>query len=384
MKPYADIISRMALIHCHLGPLTHLERGVLDGLLRCAAGHGWDVAVEAWTEIPEGTERDADAHLVRGNHPRLERLRATGRPVVAIGCDLPFSLPQVWLDDRAIGAAAAHHLIDRGFRLLGYRGDPGIPTSVRRRAGFIEAAGAAGVAGLDLEAAPALLQRWSHAGELADTRRLLAELERPLGILAFTCHVGRRVLSALAGSEPPHRLAVVAGDHDPQVAMASRPVLACVRTAPERLGFTAGEVIAGLLAGRPAPTAPILLPPAGVDDGASAAMRAVTDPAVLAALAHAERDAEADVDALAAAAGVARRTLEMRFRASLGEAPARLLRRRRMNRALGLLADGSQPVAEVATACGWASATRFSADVRAATGMPPLAWRRMAQRGGLV
>jgi LacI family transcriptional regulator len=192
--------------------------------------------------------------------------------------------------------------------------------------------------------------------------------------------VGRRILSAVDPGEVPNRLAVVAGDRDPLVAGACRPTLAGIDIGVHRMGIAAGELVADLLAGRPAPGSTILVPPVGVDDGGSAAGRAVVDPVVLAALAAIAAGA-AQVPDMAAAAGVSRRTLELRFAAALGEAPAAALRRHRLGRALERLRADDAPIVAIAAACGWSSAARFSADIRAATGRTPQAWRLAARHG---
>lgn len=361
----------MPLIGCDLGPLTHLEGGVLAGFLRAASARpGWVVAVTAWNECPENGPAP-DAWLVRG------RDRAARRgPVVTVA---DHGEAAVWVDDAACGRLAAEHLLHAGFRAIAYRGDAGIACSRRRLAGARAAALAAGATFRDLPPAPGLLAHWSLAAEADDHRRVLADAPRPLGLVAFTAHVGRRVLAA-APEEVPHTLAVVGCDHDPIVSAACRPSLAGVSVAPERLGARAADLMADALAGRRLPSRPVLVAPDGVIAGGSADAQAVADPVVVQAL-RAIDEGVVRVPDLAEACGVSRRALELRFRAALGCAPGDLVRQRRMQRALGLLAASELPVAEVGARCGWASPTRFSADVRSATGLPPQQWRAQARTG---
>jgi LacI family transcriptional regulator len=354
--------------------MTWIESGVLAGFLDVARGQsGWEVAVEAWNEIPRRGQRP-DVVLVRGSRARRRGRIAT----VCIGRDA--NLPRVWVDDREVGRLAGRHLLAQGFRDLAYRGDPGYLVSRERRTGLAEVAAAAGAGFHDLPPGPSLAEAWSLAGERRDTRAALDRCPRPLGLLAFTAHVGRRILAAVDPGEVPNRLAVVAGDRDPLVAGACRPTLTGIDLGVRRMGTAAGELVAGLLAGRPAPAEPVLVPPVGVDDGGSAAGRAVADPVVMAALAAISAGA-AQVPDMARAAAVSRRTLELRFAAALGEAPAAALRRHRLDRALERLRTDDAPIAAIAAACGWSSPARFSADIRAATGRTPQAWRLAARHG---
>lgn len=63
------------------------------------------------------------------------------------------------------------------------------------------------------------------------------------------------------------------------------------------------------------------------------------------------------------------------FRESLGVSPYAYVKRRRMTKALRLLRETDPPVGEVAADCGYASPTRFAAEVKAAFGAPPSAIR---------
>lgn len=360
----------MPLIACDLAPMTHLETGVLSGFLVAAMAHPtWTVAVSAWNEVPAHGPTP-DLWLIRGHR------RPPGRSSRVVRIGDSSSDPAVWLDDRACGAMAAQHLLASGFRTIAYRGDPGIVCSGERARGAADATAEAGAAFIDLPPSQSLRRRWSIAAEAADHRAALARCPRPLGLVAFTVHVGRRVLAATEPDEVPNALGVVACDHDPVVAAACRPSLACVSTPAEAIGRAAADLVAEVLAGRTIAAARRLIPPSAVSSGGSAAGSAVADPLVIAALDAIRADPMRSVLDLAGALGVARRTLEVRCAAALGSSPGQLMRRRRIGRALELLRATDLPASAVATACGWASATRFTADIRTATGMPPQAWRR--------
>jgi AraC-like DNA-binding protein len=77
---------------------------------------------------------------------------------------------------------------------------------------------------------------------------------------------------------------------------------------------------------------------------------------------------------LAHHAGLSLAWFKARFRAEIGQPPARYVMRRRIDRALELLAAG-RPVTRVANDLGFASSQHFANVVRRWTGKPPGAWR---------
>lgn len=78
---------------------------------------------------------------------------------------------------------------------------------------------------------------------------------------------------------------------------------------------------------------------------------------------------------LARQAGLTLAWFKARFRAEVGQPPARYVTRRRIDRALELLAAG-RPVTRVSADLGFASSQHFANVVRRWTGKPPGAWRR--------
>lgn len=70
------------------------------------------------------------------------------------------------------------------------------------------------------------------------------------------------------------------------------------------------------------------------------------------------------------------------FRGTFGAPPHAFIMQCRIDRALGLLIDSDEPVAQIAIACGFSDQAHFSRVFSQKAGMPPSAWRRY-QRGGI-
>jgi AraC-like DNA-binding protein len=70
------------------------------------------------------------------------------------------------------------------------------------------------------------------------------------------------------------------------------------------------------------------------------------------------------------------------FRGSFGMAPHAFVMRCRTDRAMQLLVEGDEPIAQIAIACGFADQAHFSRAFARRMGSPPGVWRRL-QRGAV-
>ena len=91
---------------------------------------------------------------------------------------------------------------------------------------------------------------------------------------------------------------------------------------------------------------------------------------------HADVAARPSLAELAAGVGVHPVTLARAFRRTFGCTIGEYLRRLRIERAAEQLATGTQPLAEIALAAGFADQSHFSNVFRRRVGMSPSAYRR--------
>lgn len=105
----------------------------------------------------------------------------------------------------------------------------------------------------------------------------------------------------------------------------------------------------------------------------------VTDPHVLAALAHIEGALEEPIsrESLASIAGVSTRHLERLFQSRIGCTIGQHLKMQRLERARNLLRQSSLSVLEVAVASGFSSSAHFSRAYRKRYGHPPRVERKL-------
>ncbi|NVK42942.1 MAG: AraC family transcriptional regulator [Oceanospirillaceae bacterium] len=104
----------------------------------------------------------------------------------------------------------------------------------------------------------------------------------------------------------------------------------------------------------------------------------LSDPLVARALTllHAHPEKAWTLESLCSLAGTSRTVLTERFGQLIGQPPMRYLNAWRMQKAAGLLAEGTLKVAAVAAAVGYDSEAAFSRAFRKFAGRPPARWRQ--------
>ncbi len=349
-------------------------RGLLRGIAEYSRLYGpWSFFVE-----PGGVsdlrrwQAEGVIALVRSRRQAL-RLRAARLPLV----DLDYALPELepWgvsTDEPAIAGLAARHFLDRGLRRFAFVGWEREAFWERaRREGFISAVGHAEV------------YRWPRAREWPREQRHLARwlaaLPRPSGVFASNDERGRQVLEAarLARLRVPEDLAVLGVDDDEVLCELAVPSLSSIALDTRTIGYEGAALLDRLMSGR-RPGRPVLVGPLGIVARRSTEVLAIDDPAVVSALQLLRRNVHRPlrVADLLRAAGVSRRTLEVRFREALGRTPHQELLRTRLERVSDLLVRTDWPLKRVASACGFTYAEQMHAAFRRALRTTPARFRR--------
>jgi LacI family transcriptional regulator len=316
----------------------------------------------------------------------LETLQALQRSVVNVGAVLPdVPFPRVGVDHHQVGAAAARHLGERGFRHFGFVGHPLHLYSTLREAGYRQQLGRRPHTLACYHEHPA--RSYRRRGRLLvlneGLQRWLRALPKPAAV--FACHDvwALQVVEAcrLTGLRVPDEVAVLGVDNDDLLCELARPSLSSVVVPAERIGYEAAALLERLLQRRRPPRQPRLLPPAGVVTRRSSDVLAGGDVDVNAALhfIRAHRQQAISVDDVLRVVPLSRRSLERRFRAvherSLGEE----IRQAHLERAKELLATTALSMVEIAQQSGFASAHYLCRVFRHATGQTPTAYRRQVR-----
>ncbi len=307
-------------------------------------------------------------------------------PFVNLYGGKPFSrhLPQVGVDNRAIGRAGAHYLADLGFKHFAYFGLRADPATEDRGRAFVEALAernlSADVIDYGRRYPEIKIEATLIHPEDPVLHRWLAQLPRPIGI--FVCDDRRALLVSEAcrhlGMHVPEEVAILgAGDHE-VLCYEAFPPLSSLRLPLEQEGYRAAELLEHLMKGGKPPSQPILLQPGGVTVRQSTDTLAVADVQVAAALRYIRENAcrGIEVDLVARHAGLNRRYLERRFRAYIQRSPFQEIRRVQMDAVKDLLAQTDLTIDAIADQTGFGGRTRLTVEFSKHVGTSPGAFRK--------
>jgi LacI family transcriptional regulator len=309
-----------------------------------------------------------DGIIVHANNlKQLELFRKWRVPVVNIGEDLNFNcqIPRLALNNQRIGRLAAEHLIGLGLKNLVFHGVHGRWYSDERLRGFKQAAKDA-----NLKAGSFLLPHmtrdalWNERYE--PIKRWLKTLPLPIGIFAVHDFRASIVLSACReiGLRVPEDVAVIGSDNNLMVCEFTAPTLTSVCVNAYRMGYESARLLDKLMRGEPAPSEPVLIDPSEVMARASTDVLHADDVVVRRAIQYLQQNYAKSftMDAVAEAAHVSRRLLEMRFRAERKTSPAMFLNNLRLQKAKALFAvRDCKPTEEIARISGFGTGKNLRA-----------------------
>ena len=325
----------------------------------------WEPALDHADEIARWRPHGIVGHL--GDRRLARRIAGWRLPAVNVSLRVDRSpFPLVTVDNRAVGAAAARHVLELKGRRYAVIGGEAAPYAKLREQGFLET-----------------LRRARARGEAVrgDTPAgWLKSIRTPAAFFAcrdlLAYHLARRCSEA--GLIVPGEVAILAAENEEEAGLLARPPLSTVLIPAERVGFEAAALLDRLLRGRRPPAAPLLIPPPPVIERESTGKGSGADPSVAAACAFIDRHAREGigVEQVAAAVHTGRRTLERRFRAVMGRTLGEALRRTRALPVKRLLAETRLTLEEIAERTGFHSAQHLSEFFRDLEGCSPGAFRR--------
>lgn len=194
-------------------------------------------------------------------------------------------------------------------------------------------------------------------------------------VAALVCSVARHIRR-----DVPEDLAVL-GRHDVTMARFNVPTISSQPVPGEQVGATAMRILLDLLAGKPAPAAPVLIPMPGVIVRESTGGTTRRDDDVLRAHSLIERFAcqGLTVDQLLRQVSLSQKTFNKRYEAAYGRTPGAAIRRVRAQRAKDWLTTTDLSVGRIADLCGFDESTNFVAFFRREVGCTPGEYRHRAR-----
>ncbi len=282
---------------------------------------------------------------------------------------------QVLHDNRAIGRLAAEYLWEQGYRRPGVLGFRYGFFSSERLKGFIEAWPGGAVTRFPLVDGPPSIPAFA---------KLLRRQEDLDAVYAVNDLLAAHVVFAARslGWNIPGRLAIMGTDHDDMMGLWAGRELTSVLFDYDDLADAIVAQMETICRDRRARPELVTVPPYEVYPGDTAGRARPDCPRLAAAFEILSRNSLADVDVevLARATHMSRRTFERLFLAEAGASPGSALLRARMDLAKRLLSERSVTIDAIAERCGYADRSKFSTRFKAATGYSPAAYRHRFQR----
>ena len=326
---------------------------------------------------------------------QLAALRRARVPVVLFGehpVDPASAAPPpplracVEMDLPAIARVAADHLLSRaGFRSAGYVESPFDHGWSRRRGDAVVAEFRR--RGLDT-------RRFLHYGEPSPLTApsgpdfdglaaWLRDIPKPAAVVGASDATADDVIRVCeaGGIAVPRDIAVLGMDDNPVLCRHSEPNLSSIHFDGRRAGRLAARALSAMMDGRPAPhpetlrysCAPI------AKRGSTAATPSIGE-IVQRALDYIDANAcsGATLDDVVRHCRHSRTLVTMRFRQMTGKSVVAAIRDRRLAEARRLLRETALPADEIASLCGYESASTLSRAFAKASGLTPGAWRRQS------
>lgn len=275
-------------------------------------------------------------------------------------------------DNTAIGNTAAELLMRRGHTAFSYIG-----CDFAAEGGISRARGNAFAKRLEREAFNCR-SFTTHPDRPDELVNHLLSLPKPCGVMVYSDYFAQEVLDACheAKLSVPDQVNIISVDNETEICESVRPQLSSIQPGFEQAGYDAAKTLMRIIeTGECAPDVSYgfsrLVERQSTMD-VNGSRRLVTTACAYLAAHFTER---LTVATLAREMRTCRRRLELRFREILGHTVHDELERLRLDEARRLLTQTSQPVAEVAQACGYRSDDAFRKAFTAATGLTPLRYR---------
>lgn len=297
--------------------------------------------------------------------------------------------PRVYYDNPRIGALAADHFVERGFKHIAFLNVGNYWMEIERIDPFRQVVEHAHAQYHELDYYKHVPMFSPHLARDEEKAyrwlvKALIKLPKPLGVAASSDRAAVRVLRACsdAGLKVPEEVAVL-GCHNESVICECAPVpLSSVDDDLGQIGYVGAKLLGEIMAGKSAPREPILIPPKGIVTRMSTNILAVPDENVARALRFILDHHHEPIGApeVAIAAGLSRSGLDRAFKKHLGRSPAQEILHVRVAHAKNLLVETSLKLHEIAVQVGFSGGEHFSHAFHGATGIHPSSWRHQHSR----
>lgn len=359
----------------------------MQGIARNVAKHGWHLNLEAALSgrLPRRWSGDGILTTLSRDIPFEQFQKRAGCPAVSLSLNRPqIQIPRVGFDNRIAGHLAAEHFLERGFGSFAFYHRHHQYSGQQRFAAFTERIRQAGfdtVANWDQIDQPDQRDHWAGRQELLT--QWLSAADRPVGVFAADDAAGVEVIEACQslGLSIPYEVGVLGMLDIPLFRQSTTVAMSSITVDFAASTRIACDVLAKLMEGGDRPSEPILLAPTGIAVRESTDTIAAGDPHVARAIRFMMEHYgdPIDVGRIVAASGLGQTQLYAAFKQYVGQSPAALLTRIRIDKAKRSLADSKTKIEAIAHACGFGDRINLYRQFKQHEGISPGAYRRHAR-----
>ncbi len=291
--------------------------------------------------------------------------------------DPSMTLPRVLEDNREIGRIGAKHLLSIGCQQLVFA-HQGWPSAHRARyKGFCAVAQSSGIKIELLRLPQENAMSWEGAAWLKDH---LSNHQGYLGIMAAADFLTQAILQASqqAGVTIPHDTAILGVDNCREICECSHVTITSIDNNAFMHGYEGAKLLDHIMQGKPAPPAPILVPPGPIQLRDSTDIMAVRHPLVVDAMQYiAENFTRSDLtqSEVASKLPITQRRLHDAFAKHTRRTMVEEIQHRRIQHALQLIQTTNRKLVDIAGESGFSSAELMSRTFRRKLGHPPSTFR---------
>ena len=349
------------------GHKRHLE--TYAGVHKYADEVGWDCVTtpsSARVFHPHSSVAPFDGILGRITEPLAQAAQKIKIPAVNVWLNSPAeNIVSVLVDFETSAKMAAQHLVGRGFRRFGYMGFLREKDARYQIQGFRKI-----LKPLGFRFTSYRFPRTDLGGEGLGWEKFLEGLEQwveawepPIGVLVGNDLYCRHLIETCRakGLKVPQDVAIVGTSNEPAICSSPYPTLTSIDLDFELVGYRAAEKLDEMMNSRKSLASFEYSPPKGLIPRQSTDSLAADDPLVAKALRFISENGHERilVDEVVFSSGTNRRTLERKFRASMGCSIAEEISRLRIERSKRLMLETDASFKSLAVDLGFRNADHF-------------------------
>jgi len=357
----------------------HIRQGI--GLY--ALEHNWHLTIDERAAIPQGWQGDGVLTVFNKRNDIAEYVQQLEIPVVDMGLYHPgIQLPRVTGDNRSIGASAAEHFAERGYKHIAWFSRISNPIEQMRYEGFRERA-----LGLGLNEPLRWVWAEDPAHPVDSWKGLSSWLEKnlltapmPLAVFAFNDYDASNILHVCrnANINVPEEVAILGIDNNELICLNQPVPISSIMHDLNRVGYESAELLERLIHGLPLPREPLLIPPKGIQLRQSTDYTAIDIPAVRKAMTYIKENISRSIGIteIAEHAGVSRSTLDRFFLENFNRTVHTEVHRTRLNVVKCLLTTTRLTIQKIAEQTGFCHAQYLNNLFKRNEGITPREFRK--------